>query len=61
MTATKSTYRLLAEKIRTSNTLAQVERAEQSANRIYNAGLLSVHEYARLCDVALVTIGKLEN
>ena len=28
MTATKSTYRLLAEKIRTSNTLAQVERAE---------------------------------
>ena len=57
----KSTYRLLAEKIRASTSLAQVERAELSANRIYNAGLLSVHEYARLCDVALVAIGKLEN
>lgn len=55
-----SSYRQLAEKIRASTSPAKVARAEQAAERLYNAGLLSIREYARLCDVALVTLGKME-
>lgn len=57
----RSTYRQLSEKIRASTNSEQVARAEQAAERIYNAGLLYVREYGRLCDVALVKIGNLES
>ena len=55
------TYRELAAKVRASTTDAQVARAEQAAERIYNAGLLTVREYARLCDLALVKLGALSS
>jgi hypothetical protein len=37
-----------------------VERSEQAAERIYNAGLLTVNQYSRLCVIAFDTLAQLD-
>lgn len=44
----KSNYASFAERIRQAETPAQFDRLEQSLDRLYNAGVFTVSQFARL-------------
>jgi hypothetical protein len=53
-------FTALSRKLRASIHRADVERSEQAAERIYNAGLLTVNQYSRLCVIAFDTLAQLD-
>ncbi len=46
-------FNLLKDKIRSVKSIMDLKKIETSCDRLYNAGLLTVSEYKRLCVLSL--------
>lgn len=53
MPKSSENYHLLRDKLKNAKTLEELERADQSCTRVYNAGQITVKELQRLYDLEL--------